>query len=84
MTLDEVYLGMSRTSGHMTPPEWQDFCDLPLPQMQADAQMYKDAIVTKSGPNAFTIFVAFLGTAASVLGDAGGIGSAYTVFRGIL
>jgi hypothetical protein len=84
MTLDEVFLGMSQTSGHMTPPEWQDFCGLPLPQMQADAQMYKDAIVAKSGPNAFTVFVSFLGTAAAVLGDASGIGSAYTVFKALL
>lgn len=83
MTEDETYVAMSTSSGYQTPAEWADFCSLPLPQKQAVARLHRNAIFTQ-GPDKWAAFMGVLGTAATVLGDASGIGSAYAVFKALV
>lgn len=80
----EAYVIMSRKAKFQTPEEWQEFCALPIEAKQACAKLYKDAIFSSGGKSAWDDFTGFLSAAASVFGDASGIGQAAQVLMALL
>lgn len=82
-TPDDVAASMATTSGAMGPGDWSDFFSMPFDQQKACGQMYKDAIFAAAGQSGWTIALNILGTAATVFGDASGIGTAFQALRSL-
>lgn len=88
MTFDELCMTMATKASIKTPEEWSDFFSMPPNLQEAEARLAKNAIWEKEGPSTGQIIlngiIDILGPAATILGDVGGIGSAYTIFKGLL
>ena len=85
MTYDEVCNAMATKSGAMDAAAWSDFFTLPRPQQEACAALYKNSIwLQPGGPGAWEEALALLGTAATVAGDASGLGTAFSVLKALL
>lgn len=84
MTEDEAYQAMATASGHLDAAGWQDFCSLPSEQQQAVAALYKNAIFSAAGASAWTALLGVLSTAATIFGDASGIGTAFFTLKGLV
>ena len=84
MTQDEVFSTVATRCSFMSRDEWADFISLPPELQAAKAQLVKDSVLAQpDGPSAWTWLLGFLGTAATVVGDASGIGSAYATLKAL-
>jgi hypothetical protein len=84
MTEDEVAVAMATKSGAMGKDEWSDFFSMPRRQQEAVARLYKDAVWGQGGRSAWDALLTVLGAAATILGDASGIASAYQVLKALV
>jgi hypothetical protein len=84
MTEDEVAVTMATRSGAMTAADWSDFFSMARPQQEFCARLYRDAIWDNGGPSAWDAALAVLGTAATIFGEASGIGTAFQVLKGLI
>jgi hypothetical protein len=67
-----------------TADEWSDFFSMPPVLQEAEARLTKSAIFARDdGPTVWTDMMGFLGMAASLAGDATGIGSAFQFFKSL-
>lgn len=84
LTEEEVCNAMATKSGDMGAAEWADFFTLPPEAQASTANLYKNAIWTHGGPDAWAGALAILGMAATVFGEMSGIGTAFTVLKGLV
>lgn len=84
VTADEIYATMAQKAPVKTPPEWQDFFEMPPELQEAEAQLVKTAIFALDGGSTFWAdMLGFLGVAATIAGDVTGVGSAFTFFKAL-
>ena len=79
----EAYVIMSRKAKYKDPQDWQEFCALPLEAKQAVARLYRDAVFEAAGASAWDDLKAFLSEAATIFGEASGIGQAAAVLMAL-
>ena len=85
MTYDEVCNAMATKSGNLGAPEWSDFFSMGRPQQEACATLYRNAIwMQPGGPSAWEEGLSLLGVAATIFGEASGIGSAFSVLKALV
>lgn len=84
MTYDEICATMAMKAPVKTPPEWQDFFEMPPELQEAEAQLVKTAIFQRDdGSSIWADMLGFLGVAATIAGDVTGVGSAFTFFKAL-
>jgi hypothetical protein len=84
VTADEVAAIMAMKAPIKSPEEWGDFFSLPPELQAAEARLIKGAVFQRDdGPTVWDGMLAFLGVAATLAGDATGIGGALQAFKAI-
>jgi hypothetical protein len=84
MTYDEICSTMAEKAPVKSPEEWDDFFSQGIELQQSEALLVKTAIFQRDdGPTVWDSMLAFLGVAATIAGDATGVGSAFQFFKAL-